>query len=68
VAPGALRAHRLPQIYKRGEVTLYELTITIKFKSLLKGDIIKRRLQFAIEKMAPCDEATIEVLAKECEE
>jgi hypothetical protein len=46
---------------------MYELTIKIRFKSLLKGDIIKRRLQYALEKMAPYDEPTIEIESKECE-
>ena len=47
---------------------MYDLTITIEFRSLLKGEIIKRRLQYALEKMAPLDEPRIEVSAVEVAE
>lgn len=47
---------------------MYELTIKVRFKSLLKGDIVKRRLQFLLEKMAPCDVPDIEVSAEEVSE
>jgi hypothetical protein len=47
---------------------MYKLTIKIRFKSLLKGDIVKRRLQFLLENMAPCDVPDIEVSAEEVSE
>jgi len=47
---------------------MYELTIKIRFKSLLKGDTVKRRLLYLLEKMAPLDEPDIEISAEEVSE
>jgi len=47
---------------------MYELTIKIRFKSLLKGDIVKRRLLYLLEKMAPIDTPDIDISSEEISE